>query len=389
MESGSQKSREVLFNEAIQSFISDLKPKLNLKEVKLPLEGCDEFLLESLQLKSLSRLEKDIRQSVESDVEECGLIKSLQSLDALIEKADYQCSWRPSGNPSEDLLSSDVEIYGKAVENISTDSLSRDVSKLEAQIISLAINLEISIRVLVCGVTGKKNSSNYYNNVTNKLLYGPARRVKSKTKIAKTMEKPNSEKYYTELQTCSTSSQTLWDDTFGPVIQDKDNNSSIELSSTESNGVLEGDNATLYNYKKDFPPSNYDKDVIKCRRKLGSPSVTKILDSSMSADKRTALFFWEQKMIQELEYVVVDWKTSDKKKRYTSKNIFDNPVQVAAYFGAINYDSNYTVKPHSGLIVIAYNDGTPANILKMSNNALEYYWREWKIRLHIHRKMIS
>ncbi|XP_040578892.1 mitochondrial genome maintenance exonuclease 1 [Lepeophtheirus salmonis] len=325
-----------------------------------------------------------------------------------------------------------------------------------------------------------KNSSNYYNNVTNKLLYGPARRVKSKTRIAKTMEKPNSEKYYTELQTCSTSSQTLWDDTFGPVIQDKDNNSSIELSSTESNGVLEGDNATLYNYKKDFPPSNYDKDVIKCRRKLGSPSVTKILDSSMSADKRTALFFWEQKMIQELgiagfskyktallqrgsrfhtliyehfrgvrnlegeipfqgtedpivvnqiqsvqhvigqfdspialesavyhslenymgiidffgrfnptgEYVVVDWKTSDKKKD-TLQKTFDNPVQVAAYFGAINYDSNYTVKPHSGLIVIAYNDGTPANILKMSNNALEYYWREWKIRLHIHRKMIS
>lgn len=38
--------------------------------------------------------------------------------------------------------------------------------------------------------------------------------------------------------------------------------------------------------------------------------------------------------------MLIDWKTSDRRKN-TLKATYDDPVQIAAYMGALNADSNY------------------------------------------------
>lgn len=41
--------------------------------------------------------------------------------------------------------------------------------------------------------------------------------------------------------------------------------------------------------------------------------------------------------------MVIDWKKSDKLKSTISMT-YDAPLQIAAYIGAINFDSNYPFK---------------------------------------------
>ncbi|KFO77394.1 Mitochondrial genome maintenance exonuclease 1, partial [Cuculus canorus] len=78
---------------------------------------------------------------------------------------------------------------------------------------------------------------------------------------------------------------------------------------------------------------------------------------------------------------VVDWKTSEKPKPLL-KNTFDNPLQVAAYIGAINHDANYDFQVSScGLIVVAYKNGSPAHPHFMDPGLCSQYWNKWLLRL--------
>lgn len=77
---------------------------------------------------------------------------------------------------------------------------------------------------------------------------------------------------------------------------------------------------------------------------------------------------------------VIDWKTSEKPKPFLS-NTYDNPIQVAAYAGALNDDGNYKYQVDHGLIVVAYKDGSPAHAHQLSSELMLQYWKTWLLRL--------
>lgn len=82
---------------------------------------------------------------------------------------------------------------------------------------------------------------------------------------------------------------------------------------------------------------------------------------------------------------VIDWKTSEKPKPFLS-NTYDNPVQVAAYAGALNSDGNYKYQVENGLIVVAYKDGSPAHAHQVNSELMSEYWKTWLLRLEDFRE---
>ncbi|KAI9565427.1 hypothetical protein GHT06_009219 [Daphnia sinensis] len=78
--------------------------------------------------------------------------------------------------------------------------------------------------------------------------------------------------------------------------------------------------------------------------------------------------------------VVVEWKTSQRTKS-TLEDAYDDPVQIAAYIGALNADEKYPFKVENALLVIAYPTGRPADVLTLDRNKCEYYWDQWLKRL--------
>ncbi|XP_076830148.1 mitochondrial genome maintenance exonuclease 1 [Brachyhypopomus gauderio] len=77
---------------------------------------------------------------------------------------------------------------------------------------------------------------------------------------------------------------------------------------------------------------------------------------------------------------VIDWKTSEKPKPLLH-NTYDNPLQLAAYIGALNSDKNYNYQVENGLIVVAYKDGAPAHSHWLNAKQVQQYWERWLIRL--------
>ncbi|NWR21324.1 MGME1 exonuclease, partial [Emberiza fucata] len=81
---------------------------------------------------------------------------------------------------------------------------------------------------------------------------------------------------------------------------------------------------------------------------------------------------------------VIDWKTSEKPKPFL-QDTYDNPLQVAAYIGAINHDANYDFQVRCGLVVVAYKDGSPAHPHFMDPDLCSQYWNQWLLRLEEYR----
>ncbi|CAL1283457.1 unnamed protein product [Larinioides sclopetarius] len=81
--------------------------------------------------------------------------------------------------------------------------------------------------------------------------------------------------------------------------------------------------------------------------------------------------------------VVIEWKTS-KKKKLSLSSTFDNPLQIAAYVGALNFDPKYQYLANKGLIVVAYGDGSRASVHFMDENVMLRYWKEWLARVKLY-----
>jgi hypothetical protein len=92
------------------------------------------------------------------------------------------------------------------------------------------------------------------------------------------------------------------------------------------------------------------------------------------------------------ELVVIDFKTAEKPKK-TLDSLYDNPLQVTAYCGAINNDINIplTVIDRnicSGLVIVAYIDGSEASLYYLGRDkVVNDYWKKWTNRLDQYSKM--
>ncbi|GAU98380.1 hypothetical protein RvY_09535 [Ramazzottius varieornatus] len=80
---------------------------------------------------------------------------------------------------------------------------------------------------------------------------------------------------------------------------------------------------------------------------------------------------------------VIEWKTSATKKD-TVDALYDNPIQVAAYLGAVNFDENMrskNVQVPNAAVVVAYSSGEPASVVRFDHNLISSYWAAWLRRL--------
>ncbi|XP_072168003.1 mitochondrial genome maintenance exonuclease 1-like [Diadema setosum] len=83
---------------------------------------------------------------------------------------------------------------------------------------------------------------------------------------------------------------------------------------------------------------------------------------------------------------VIEFKTSRKPKNDLAK-CFDNPLQAVAYVGALNFDPRYQLQVDQALLVIAYKDGSPADVHVMTSDLCDLYWQRWLRRLQEYREI--
>ncbi|MFH4980588.1 hypothetical protein AB6A40_007297 [Gnathostoma spinigerum] len=84
---------------------------------------------------------------------------------------------------------------------------------------------------------------------------------------------------------------------------------------------------------------------------------------------------------------LIDWKSStpgsSKQQCSDISSLYNDPIQVAAYIGALNSDPVFHDYPavKLGSIVVANEDGSDCTVFDMDERTVEEYWRKWVICL--------
>ena len=77
---------------------------------------------------------------------------------------------------------------------------------------------------------------------------------------------------------------------------------------------------------------------------------------------------------------VLDWKTSDRPKGSVQR-LYDNPLQIAAYCGAINHTyGDQGLRLTAAMIVVAIPD-EDAEVFWFDAHDLKSHWQQWQARL--------
>jgi genome maintenance exonuclease 1 len=69
--------------------------------------------------------------------------------------------------------------------------------------------------------------------------------------------------------------------------------------------------------------------------------------------------------------------------------LYDEPLQAAAYAGALNYDKNLDLQVDKFAVVIAYESGEPAHVHAFNHTICKEYWGLWLKRLKQYWKQLD
>ncbi|OKH24916.1 exonuclease [Hydrococcus rivularis NIES-593] len=81
---------------------------------------------------------------------------------------------------------------------------------------------------------------------------------------------------------------------------------------------------------------------------------------------------------------VCEWKTADKPKG-SLERLFDFPLQLIAYLGAVNSSyENFGIELDRALLVVAIPN-MPAEVFWFEKAEIDFYWQQWKGRVNAYR----
>jgi len=85
------------------------------------------------------------------------------------------------------------------------------------------------------------------------------------------------------------------------------------------------------------------------------------------------------------QLLLIDWKTAEREKTRV-EDLYDNPIQLAAYLGAINQDPRYSELGNltSAAVCVVHNSGIPAVTHVFNSDQMSMYWDKWLERLELY-----